>query len=194
MSKVIKQMEMTSLKNTFQDVRDMVFLTMKGLSCLGDATLRTALRKKKIRLKIVKNTLARKVFEELGLHLNPQSPYWQGPSIVAWGTSSIAELSQELKKELEAPKTLALFKDKVTIKGAVADGEEVTFDVALKMPTRAQAIAEVIGTIIGAGGAVVGCLTAAGNQIASQISQIADRKEEAPAETPASETPAATAS
>jgi large subunit ribosomal protein L10 len=194
MSKVIKQMEMTSLKNTFQDVRDMVFLTMKGLSCLGDATLRTALRKKKIRLKIVKNTLARKVFDELGLHLNPQSPYWQGPSIVAWGTSSIAELSQELKKELEAPKTLALFKDKVTIKGAVADGEEVTFDVALKMPTRAQAIAEVIGTIIGAGAAVVGCLTAAGNQIASQISQIADRKEEAPAETPASETPAATAS
>lgn len=178
MSKAIKQMEMTALKNTFHDVRDMVFLSMKGLSCLGDSTLRTALRKKNIRLKIVKNTLARKVFGELGLNLDPKSPYWQGPSIVAWGANSIAELSQELKKELEAPKTLSLFKDKVKIKGAVADGQEVAFDVALKMPTRAEAIAQVIGSITGPGGSVVGCLTGIGNQIASQISQIADRKED----------------
>ncbi len=31
MSKVIKQMEMTSLKNTFQDVRDLVVLSIKDM-------------------------------------------------------------------------------------------------------------------------------------------------------------------
>ena len=177
MSKIIKQMEMTSLKNTFHDVRDMVFLSMKGLSCLGDSTLRTALRKKNIRLKIVKNTLARKVFGELGLNLDPKSSYWHGPSIVAWGTSSIAELSKELKGELESPKNLSLYKDKIKIKGAVADGQAVDFEEALKMPTRVEAIAQVLGTILGPGSAIAGSPVGAGNQIAAQIDQIAERKE-----------------
>ena len=49
MSKVIKQMEMDALKQTFQDIRDMVILSASKLSCQQDTQLRAALRKKNIR-------------------------------------------------------------------------------------------------------------------------------------------------
>jgi len=48
MSKFIKQLEMTALKHTFGDVRDLVVLKVQGLSSDGDYNLRALLRKKKI--------------------------------------------------------------------------------------------------------------------------------------------------
>jgi len=186
MSKVIKQMEMASLKNTFKDVRDLAVLSIKGLKCQGgEATLRTVLRKKKIRLKVVKNSLARRVFNDLGLSVSPDSKFWEGPTMFAWGAGGVAELCQEIEKELKAPKNVKVFKEKVERKGAIADGQEVDWDTAVKMPTRAQAIATILGMILGPGAAIAGSLVGTGNQIAGQVQQISEKKEEAaPAETP----------
>ncbi len=194
MSKVIKEMEMASLRNTFKDVRDLAVLSIKGLKVQGgEAALRTTLRKKKIRLKVVKNSLARRVLTDLGLSFKPESKFWDGPTVLAWGTGGIAELCQEIAKELTGAKTAKTYKEKVTPKGAVADGQEVTFEEALKMPTRAQAIAEILGMILSAGGAIAGCLVGAGNQIAGQVQQLSEKKEEeAPPPPEAPATPAAT--
>src|SRR5947209_269221 len=108
MSKVIKQMEVDDLKRTFEGVRDMVVLSIKGLSCAGDTQFRSALRKKKIRLKVVKNTLTRRLFSEMGLGVKDDSPYWVGPTALAWGGASIAEVSRAIQGELKAPKTAPL--------------------------------------------------------------------------------------
>src|SRR6266851_8243682 len=113
MSKVIKQMEMTALHESFGKVRDMVVLSIKGLSCVSDGQFRAALRKKKVRLKVVKNTLARKVFGEIGLKVPEDSPFWAGPTALAWGGDSIAELSQAIEGELKNPKLAAQYKEKV---------------------------------------------------------------------------------
>jgi large subunit ribosomal protein L10 len=185
MSKVIKQMQMDSLKKTFATVRDMAFLSIKGLSCQADTNFRAALRKKKIRLQIVKNSLARKVFTELGLSISPESPIWAEGTAVAWGEGSIAEVCRSIQGELKGPKTAALYKDKVKEKGAVAEGQETTFEIALKMPTRQEAIADLLGTILGPGSAVAGCLLGPINQVASQIQQISEKKEEGGAAPPA---------
>ena len=128
MSKVIKQMEMDALKQTFQDVRDMVILSASKVSCQEDTQLRTALRKKNIRLKVVKNSLARRVFDEIGMAVQK---CWEGPTMLAWGSNSLAELS----KELEA---LTKKNDKIKVKGAVSEGQEIDFKQALAMPTKAR--------------------------------------------------------
>src|SRR5258708_4816965 len=94
MSKQIKQMEMAALNTTFKGVRDVVVLTVVGLNAKTDNTIRLALRKKNIRLQVVKNSLARKVFTEMGLKA---TSFWQGPTTVAWGSSSIADLARELQ-------------------------------------------------------------------------------------------------
>jgi large subunit ribosomal protein L10 len=182
MSKQIKQMEMDDIKGTFKNVRDMVVLSVDKLSSLGDYTFRAQLRKKGVRLKVVKNSLARRVLKELNFNVPDKSPYWQKPTVLAWGGSSIAELSREIEAELKNPKNAALYKvkdhDKVIIKGAIADGTPVPFDVAIKMPTRVELIGQIISAFMSPGAAIAGALVGVGNQIAGQVSQLAEKKDE----------------
>jgi ribosomal protein L10 len=186
MSKVIKQMEMTALRESFGNVRDLVVLSIKGLNCINEGQFRAALRKKKIRLKAVKNSLTRKVFGDLGLSVPDNSPFWTGPTAMAWGGDSIAELSQAIDGELKGPKTAPLYKEKIVVKGAIADGIPVSFEQALKMPTRAEAIARVAMLALAPASRLVGQLKAAGANLASQIKTLSEKKgEAAPAEAPA---------
>ena len=178
MSKVIKQMEMDALRNTFQDVRDAVVLSVKGLNCQLEGALRATLRKKNIRIKIVKNSLTRRVFDDLGIRIAADSPVWIGPTAFAWGANSIAELSRTLDEELKKSKNASAYKDKVNIKGALADGEVIRFEEALTRPTREEAIASILGMILGPGSAIAGCLTGPISQVASQIKTISEKTEE----------------
>lgn len=180
MSKTIKQMQIASIEETFKSVRDLVVLSVKGLDCHADHAFRAALRKKNVRLQVVKNTLTRKVFGEMGMSVEADSPYWSGPTTLAWGPPgvSIAEVSRAVEGELKNPKTAASYKDKVAVKGAIAEGQPVKFDVALKMPTRLEAIGQIVGMILGPGSAIAGCLTGPASQVASQIQTISEKKEE----------------
>lgn len=185
MSKAIKQMQMDSLKGTFQGVKDLVVLSIKGLDCQADYSLRAALRKKNVRLQVVKNSLTRKVFGEMGMAFDAASPYFTGPTVMAWGAAgaSIAEVSRAVEAELTNAKMKAAYKDKVTVKGAIAEGNPVAFAAALKMPTRLEAIGQIVAMIVGPGSAIVGCLTGPASQVASQIQTISEKKEEAAPET-----------
>ncbi len=178
MSKVIKQMEMDALKRDFQGVRDVVVLSTKGLTCLGDSTFRANLRKKNIRVKVVKNSLTRKVFGEIGLNVGDESPYWTGPTTMVWGAGSVAELSQAVDGELKTPKIAALYKDKVKVKGAIADGQEVSFETALKMPTRAQAIARVLMLALAPASRIAGQIIGPAAAVASQIKTLSEKRPE----------------
>ncbi len=188
MSKVIKQMEMDNLKQTFQGVREFVLLSVTKLGCTQDNQLRAALRKKNVRLKMVKNSLARRVFDELGMPIPKDSPYWAGNTWMAWGPESVAELSQALDTTILKD---AKFKDKVKAKGAITEGQAVPFATALTMPTRAQAIGQVLAAILGAASEIAGQLVGPASQVASQIQTIADKKPEEAAAEPAAAPPAA---
>jgi large subunit ribosomal protein L10 len=182
MSKVIKAMEMEALRTTFKGVRDLVLLSPNKLNSLGESTFRTSLRKKNIRVQVVKNTLARKVFRELELNIADDSPYWSQATMVAWGAGSVAELSRAVESELKDAKKTPLYKDKVSIKGAVADGQAVTFDQATKMPTRAEAIARVITLALSPGRRVMAQVIGPASMLAAQIKSIKDKEgAEAPA-------------
>ena len=186
MSKVIKQMEMDALNHTFKDVRNMVMLSISGLNSTLDNQLRLGLRKKGIRLQVVKNSLARNVFNRLGMNL---AKVWEGPTTLAWGSTGLADLSKELD-------TLLKKNDKVKFKGAVADGQEVTFEQALKMPTLAQALGRVVSLILAPAGRLVSQITGPAAAVASQVKSLADKKPEEgapPAEAPPAEAPPAPA-
>lgn len=186
MSKAVKELELQAMRASFGNVRDLVLLSISGLNSLGTATLRSNLRKKKIRLQVVKNTLARRVLQEGGIDIPKESPVWTGPLALVWGQGSIAEVSREVEAELKNPKFEKLYKAGVKLKGAVADGESISFDEAVKMPTREEAVAGVLAAILGPAGAIAGCLTGPVSQVASQIQQIAEKAEdEAPTEAPA---------
>lgn len=180
MSKAVKQMEYTALEQTFSGVRDMVLLTPSKVDSTVDYNFRKQLREKKVRVQMVKNSLVRRVFEANGVKLDDK--VWAGTTLVAWGADSIKDLSKAvdgLIKDIEKkdPKQ----KDKLKIKTAVADGQPVPMATALTMPTRLEAIGEIVGMMLAAVSEIAGGLTGPVSQVASQISTIADKKEEAPA-------------
>jgi len=189
MSKVIKQMQMDALKGTFRDVRDLVVLSIRGLAAQADNQLRAALRKKNVRLQMVKNSFTRRVFGELGLNVPADSPYWTGTTVLAWGATSVSELSRSIDTELRAPKTAAQYRDRVTVKGAIVDGQPIPFADALKMPTRAEAIGRVVSLAMSAASRLVGQILGPAGGVAGQIKTKSEEKAEE--NKPAEEAPAA---
>jgi large subunit ribosomal protein L10 len=183
MSKEVKQMEYTALERTFSGVRDLVLLSPSKIDSGTEYNFRKQLREKKVRVQMVKNSLARRVFEAQGVKLDDK--VWAGTTLVAWGADSIKDLSKAvdgLIKDIEKkdPKQ----KDKLKFKTADADGQPVPMATALTMPTRLEAIGEIIAMILGPAASIAAALTGPGGQVASQIGTIADRKEE-PAAAPA---------
>jgi ribosomal protein L10 len=166
MSKEIKQLEMDSLKGTFQDVRDLVALSMNKLDCQTNNQLRAALRKKNIRLQVVKNCLASRVFQDLGIK---SDSFWTGTTMLAWGGTSLADLSKELEGLLKKH-------DKILkVKGALSEGQEITFQEALKMPTRAEAVGRVISLALSPASRLVGQILAPAANVAAQIKTVSER-------------------
>lgn len=180
MSKAVKRMQMDAFKGAVGEARDFVFVNFTGLDAIAENKLRLELRKKGVRLHQVKNTLAKLVFQELGMTV--EAP-WGGATTVAWGMSSVADLSKEV--EAFAKK----HDKKVKVKGAVADGSEVSFEMALKMPTRTEAIGRVVMLALSPAARVAGALRGPAGIVAGQVKSISERKEEEGAEAPA---PAAT--
>ncbi len=169
MSKHIKQMEMEALKQTFQDVRDMVLLTATGINATVDNQIRQSLRKKKIRLQIVKNSLTNRVFAELGIKLDG---CWEGPTLIAWGANSLAELSRELDGLIKK-------NNKLKPKTALCEGQVLTFERARLMPTKPEALGRIVMLALSPAGRVANQLRSAGGRIAGQLKTLGER----PAET-----------
>jgi len=173
MSKQVKQMQMDVLAKTFEGVRDMVVLSASGIDSTTENQIRLGLRKKNIFLLMVKNSLLRRVFGGYGINLDPGT--WEGPTTIAWGAESVKDLSKEVDAALiKNAKT----KDKVRVKTALAEGLQVPFSKALAMPTRKEAIGEIIGMILGPAASIAGALTGPAAQVASQIQTIGERKPE----------------
>jgi len=183
MSKIIKQMEIETLRKNFDGVRDLVMLNVVGLDAISDNQLRLSLRKKGIRMQVVKNTLARRVFGDMGFDVKSS---WDGATTVVWGGTSIAGLSKEVDAFAKKHEKF------IKVKTAIADGEELTFAAALKRPTREEAIGQILALALGAGSRLVAAIVGPGSQLASQLKTITERKEEeAPAASAAAPAPAA---
>ena len=164
---------MDVLTETFRGVKDFVFVTAQGIDAQTDNRVRLGLRKKNISLMMVKNSLLRRVFADLGV--TPGDDTWAGPTIVAWGAESVKDLSREVEAALLKD---AKLKDKVKVKTALAEGQPVTFARALTMPTRKEAIGEIVAMILGPAASIAGCLTGPAAQVASQIQTISEKKPE----------------
>jgi large subunit ribosomal protein L10 len=180
MSKLVKDMEFAALEKAFKGVRDLIMISPTKIHADLDVTFRKTLREKKIHVQMVKNTLAKRVLEAQGVKVDDK--HWTGTTLVAWGADSIKDLSKavdELIKAIEKkdPKN----KEKYVVKTAVADGVSVPLSVAVKIPTRLEAIGEIVAAMLGAASEIAGGLTGPASQVASQIATIAEKKEDAPA-------------
>jgi large subunit ribosomal protein L10 len=151
-------------------------LTTSGIDATTENQIRLGLRKKNVSLMLVKNSLLRRVFAGSGIEFD--AAIWEGPTTIAWGGESVKDLSREVENALlKNAKT----KDKVKVKTAMAEGLPLPFAKALTMPTRKEAIGEIIGAMLGAAGSIAAALIAPAAQVASQIQTISEKKDGEPA-------------
>jgi len=181
MSKAIKQLELDALRATFKDVKDYVLLEPVKVDSATDFDFRKKLRGNKIRVKLVKNSYAKKIFGELGL--NVQETCWSGPTLLCWGGDSVKSLANSVDTAVKESKKDPKAPEKFKVKGALADGQATTLDIAKTMPTRLEAIGEVIGALLGPGSTLVAAITGPGSTLVNLLTALEEKaKENSPAE------------
>lgn len=169
MSKWLKKMEMDELSKTLGDTRDFILLSWSKVTSNDQINMRLALRKKNIFLHMVKNTLASLVLKDKGIQ--GLDDFLKGPTVLAWGANSVAELSKEID-------TYVKKNPNIKPKTAVADGAPVPFADAKNLPTREQALANLAAAILGPGAALAACLQGPAGELASQLKQLGEEKDE----------------
>lgn len=169
MSKYVKEIMMDQLKSELGDARSLLVLDLKGLDATSETQFRSDLRKKKIRLRTVKNTLAGKVLDELGM--GGVRKYLAGPSVVAWGGDGIAELAKELSDRVKKLK-------KPQIKGGIVDGTVIGPDQVediTKLPSREVLIGRVVSLALAPVQRVVSLANAPAAGLAGQLKAMAEK-------------------
>jgi large subunit ribosomal protein L10 len=130
---------MDQIRSDLDGDRSVLILDLKGLDAISEFQFRRDMRKKSIRVRALKNTLARRVFSEMGM--DGLSKYLEGPSVLVWGGGGVAELAKEISSQVKSLK-------KPQIKGGAVDGvvigPEQVEDIT-KLPSREQLIGRVVG-------------------------------------------------
>lgn len=171
MSKPVKEMMMRTYQQAFENVTDAVLVDIRGVDANTNNELRNGLAEKEIRVRVVQNALARKVFSDSPLE--PISDLLEGPTAVVYGGESVVDVAREILDWAKKVK-------QVEVKGAIMEGavfgaDEV--DRLSKYPTRVEAQGQVIQVVLGPAGQVIGAATSAGSNIAGILSTIEEKLE-----------------
>lgn len=184
MSKKIKAFELDVLRKSFAGVKDYVIVQPLVVDAGTDYEFRKNLRAKNIKAQVVKNTFARKVLGENGIAVED---IWSGPTLLCWGGGSVKELSNTVDEQIKAARKDPKAPEKYKVKTAIADCQPVDIELAKKMPTREEAIGEIVSALLSAGSDLAGCLVGPGSQLASILKSIEDKSPEAAGEAASAE-------
>ena len=151
--------------------QSLLVLDLKDLDAVAEHGLRRDLRKKSIRLRVLKNSLARRVFSEMGM--DGLSKYLKGPSAIAWGGEGITELAKEISAQVKTLK-------KPEIKGGAVEGVVVgpeQVDDITKLPSREVLIGQVIGLLLGPARQTLALLSSPSSTVVGQLEALVKRQE-----------------
>ena len=165
-----KKLVVEEIKEKIQGAKSVVFVKFQGLTVAQDTELRREFRKNNVEYKVLKNTLVRRAFNELGVTDFDED--LNGPTSVAFGadeTGAAKVIAEAVKK----------YEKKVEIKSAYVDGGKV--DVAgvnalASMPSKEELIAKMLGSLQAPISNFVGVLSAMPRSLVIALNAIAEKK------------------
>ncbi len=167
MSKKVKNLITGELKRRFGEIDGVAFISHKVIYGHKNHGMRRRLHEKGLRMTVVKNTLARRA--TAGSKIEGFDKLLDGPSAVVYGNASIAAIARLL---LDEKKT----NEKIELRGAFFDGEIYVGDKGMeqvsKLPTREEAIAGVVGAILGPGRKLAAALKGPGGKLGAILKTI----------------------
>jgi large subunit ribosomal protein L10 len=177
MSKTVKEMIVREYRTRFEGVEGAVAVQLRGLDSITTNRMRSHLRSKDVRVTVVKNSLAKRAFS--GGKLEPLSPALSGPTAVIYGRgASVVDVAREVVnwvKENDKKQERCQFKGAV-LEGIYYDGP-AGVDKLSKMPTRAEAISQVITLVLSPAKTVAGLAVGPGRRVLGIVKEVQTRLE-----------------
>ena len=167
MSKQVKEMIIREYKARFAGFNDATLISVRGVKAQDTTKLRGVLRKKKVRISVVRNSLAKRALAGSGLEA--LFPMFECNSALVYGEASVVEVARELMRILgEMPA--------IEIKGAVLDGQLFTGAKGVKelskFPTKEEARSQTVTLILGPGRTLAAQIKGPGATIAGLVKAI----------------------
>ncbi len=178
MSKYVKELMMEQYRHELGGTKSVLILDFKGLDAVSEHRFRMDLRKKKIKVRALRNTLARRIFGEMGL--GGLDPLLTGPSVAIWGGDGPAELAKEVSEQVKKLK-------KPEIKGGAVDGTVITpaqVEDITKLPSREALIGRVVNLALSPVQRVVSLATAPASGLLGQLKTLSEGAPEGEAPAP----------
>jgi len=179
MSKPVKDLITKELTARLKDLDGVGVINPRGINANKNHGIRRRLHEKGLKMMIVKNTLAKRAVGNG--KLKGFDKLLDGPSAVIYGKASISTLARLLLEERKTDETLEL-------RGIFFDGELYTGNKGVeqvsKLPTREEAVANVLAAILGPGRKLAAALKGPGGKLGAVLKTIEDNakeKEAAPA-------------
>ena len=171
MSKPIKNLIVDSYKQKFEGLEGAVVVDLRGVESNDTNALRGGLAADGIRVTVLKNSLAKKAFNDTVME--GINDLLTGPCALAYGGESVVNVARALVEKVKGMET-------VEFKGAIMEGQLFQANEVEKLskfPTKDEAQAQVIQVILGAAGSLIGTITGAGGALGGVLKAIEEKLE-----------------
>ena len=171
MSKPVKNLIVDAYRNRFKDETGGVVICLRGIDANSNSSLRGALAEKQMHVMIVKNSLARRAWDDTALE--PLGGILDGPSAVVWGGESVVEVARALVDEAKTRESLEF-------RGALMEGQVFGADEIEKLskfPTRDEAQAQAVQLVLSPGQNLLAAAMGPGRRVASLVKAIEEKLE-----------------
>jgi len=190
MSKFVKNLIMRDVAEKFKGVDGLAVINPRGIGATKNNQIRRKLHDKKLKMTVVKNSLARKALTTDGSKLKGFEQLLDGPSALVYGQASIATIARLLLDEKKTD-------DKIELRGVFFDGEiyvgQKGVEQVSKMPTREEAIRNLLAAILSPARNLAAAIKAPGGKLGAILKTIEDKAKEKEGAAPAAEAAAAPA-
>lgn len=166
----LKKQVVEDITAKIKNSKSVVLVNYKGLTVAEVTELRNAFRKADVEYKVLKNTLVRKAFNELGV--TDFDADLNGPTAVAFGSdeTGAAKIVVEAQKK---------YNNKISAKSAYVDNAYVDLagvQALAAMPTKEQLIAKMLGSMQSPVTKFAGVLSATLRSVVLALNAIAEKK------------------
>ncbi|HEY8746465.1 MAG TPA: 50S ribosomal protein L10 [Tepidisphaeraceae bacterium] len=180
MSKQVKDLITKELTARLKELDGVGVLNPRGIDANKNHGIRRRLHEKGLKMMVVKNTLAKRAVGDG--KLKGFDRLLDGPSAVVYGKASISSIARALLAERKA-------NEKLELRGMFFDGEVFAGDKGVeqvsKMPTREEAVANIVASILGPGRKLAAALKGPGSKLGAVLKTIEDKAKEKEAAAPA---------
>jgi len=172
MSKAVKSLESTEIKNRCAGVDSACVIDISGLDAISTNVMRGGLKKLNISMHVLKNSMARRALADSPL--KPLAQTLAGPCALVYGEPAIMDIAKELSRWAQEYKV-------ITLKNAIMEGDADLLTVAdlSKMKSRTELIADIAAAVAGPGRSIAAQLLAPAGNIAGCLKTLIEKNETA---------------